>query len=40
MTNLVINTVIKTILAYVFELILTRVMGRKLISQMIFFDFV
>ncbi|EKQ52830.1 MULTISPECIES: DUF421 domain-containing protein [unclassified Clostridium] len=40
MTNLVINTVIKTILAYVFALILARGMGRKLISQMTFFDFV
>ncbi|WP_297418200.1 DUF421 domain-containing protein [Clostridium sp.] len=40
MTNLVINTVIKTILAYAFALILARIMGRKLISQMTFFDFV
>lgn len=40
MTNLLINTIIKTIPAYAFALILARIMGRKLISQMTFFDFV
>ncbi|OOM77321.1 DUF421 domain-containing protein [Clostridium sp. BL-8] len=40
MSNLVINTVIKTIAAYAFALILARILGRKLISQMTFFDFV
>ncbi|MZK51092.1 DUF421 domain-containing protein [Clostridium beijerinckii] len=40
MTNLIIGTVIKTATAYVFALILARVMGRKLISQMTFFDFI
>lgn len=40
MTNFIINTVIKTAVAYVFALILARIMGRKLISQMTFFDFI
>ena len=40
MTNLMISTIIKTAAAYVFALILARIMGRKLISQMTFFDFI
>lgn len=40
MTNLIINTVIKAAAAYVFALVLARIMGRKLISQMTFFDFI
>lgn len=40
MENIIINTVLKSIAAYVFALILARIMGRKLISQMTFFDFI
>lgn len=40
MDNSIINTVLRSILMYVFALLLARLMGRKLISQMTFFDFV
>lgn len=40
MGSIVFNTVLKSIAAYVFALILARIMGRKLISQMTFFDFI
>jgi uncharacterized membrane protein YcaP (DUF421 family) len=40
MINLIISTVIKAAAAYVFALVLARIMGRKLISQMTFFDFI
>lgn len=40
MENYLINVVFKPIIVYVFALFLTRLMGRKLISQMTFFDFV
>lgn len=33
-------TIIRGITAYIFAMVLTRLMGRKLISQMTFFDFV
>jgi uncharacterized membrane protein YcaP (DUF421 family) len=39
MDNTVINTIIKCIIVYILALILTRLMGRKEISQMTFFDF-
>ncbi|MDD7793194.1 hypothetical protein [Clostridium sp. 'White wine YQ'] len=40
MGKLAIITLIKSIGMYVLALFLTRIMGRKLISQMTFFDFV
>lgn len=40
MESLVIGTIIRSIGVYVLALFLTRMMGRKLISQMTFFDFV
>lgn len=40
MDNSVINTIWRSIMIYVLALILARLMGRKLISQMTFFDFV
>lgn len=40
MENIIIGTTLKTVLAYIFALILARIMGRKLISQMTFFDFI
>lgn len=40
MTQIIIQTVTTTIAVYFVALILTRLLGRKLISQMTFFDFV
>lgn len=38
--NVLLSTVIRTGIVYILALFLTRIMGRKLISQMTFFDFV
>lgn len=38
--NIIIGTIVKTIFAYIFVLVLARIIGRKLISQMTFFDFI
>jgi len=40
MESSIIITIIRSIAVYAFALILARAMGRKLISQMTFFDFV
>jgi uncharacterized membrane protein YcaP (DUF421 family) len=40
MENVIINTILRGIGIYLLAILLTRLMGRKLISQMTFFDFV
>lgn len=40
MENVILNTIIRSIVVYILAVFLTRLMGRKLISQMTFFDFV
>lgn len=40
MVNIVVNTILKTVGLYILALVLSRLMERRLISQMTFFDFV
>lgn len=40
MTNTLLNTAIRSIVVYIIAIFLSRLMGKKLISQMTFFDFV
>lgn len=40
MVNDLLNTIIRSVVIYILGIFLTRLMGRKLISQMTFFDFV
>lgn len=40
MENTIINTILRSIAVYALALLLSRLIGRKLISQMTFFDFV
>lgn len=40
MEDIIIGTTLKTVFVYIFALALARIMGRKLISQMTFFDFI
>lgn len=40
MENTIINTILRSIAVYVLALLLSRLIGRKLISQMTFFDFI
>lgn len=40
METVILNTIIRGVVVYILAIFLTRLMGRKLISQMTFFDFV
>lgn len=40
MTNTLLNTAIRSVVVYIIAIFLARLIGKKLISQMTFFDFV